>query len=221
MENSTFSQMSPESELLNYDFGRQMPSSLDEMIASLDKGWATLIAASLAALVSIVTLIVTAVVARSQARLNARLTDATNVSKEAREYKLKQLTSFYDPVYTLLAANKQIFERLGPKSSARLDQQFNDEETAEVWQKLSVEVVVPNNSRICEIIHTSLHYLADAGDEDLYLGFLTHAHAYKVFKQGAYEAYRLFQFPAGFFEAVERGRANLRDSLAASYRQSL
>jgi hypothetical protein len=198
-----------------------MPTSLASLVASLDKGWATLVAATLAALVSIASLIISIVASRSQAKLVARLTDTTNLSKEAREYKLKQLTSFYDPVYTLLAANKSIFERIGPTSSARREQNFNDEETAEVWQKLSNEVVVPNNNRICEIIHANLHYLAESDNEAIYLEFLTHAHAYKVFKQSAYEAYRLFPFPKVFFEAVTAGRAELRAGLAKNYLQSL
>lgn len=198
-----------------------MPTSLTSILASLDKGWATLIAASLAALVSIVSVIISVAASRSQARLAARLTDSANLSKEAREYRLKQLTSFYDPVYTLLAANKSIFERIGPTSPARREQKFNDEETAEVWQKLSNEVVVPNNNRICEIIQENLHYLAESDDEAIYLEFLTHAHAYQVFKHSAYEAYRLFPFPKNFFEAVRAGRSGLRACLAKNYRQSL
>lgn len=198
-----------------------MPTSLTALFASLDKGWATLVAASVAALVSIVSVIISIAASRSQARLAARLADSTNLSKEAREYKLKQLTSLYDPVYTLLAVNKSIFERIGPASPARQEQQFNDEETAEVWKSLSNEVLVPNNRRICEIIQANLHYLAESGDEATYLEFLTHAHAYQVFKQNAYEAYRLFPFPTNFFEMVRDGRCRLRSSVAKNYRQSL
>ncbi len=190
------------------------------IITSLDKGWATLIAACLAAFVSLVSMAISIAASRANARLVARLTDSTNLSKEAREYRLKQLTSFYDPVYTLLAANKSIFERIGPTSSARREKKFNDEETAEVWQKLSNEVIVPNNIRICEIIHANLHYLAESEDEAIYLEFLTHAHAYQVFKQNPYEAYRLFPFPKDIFELVKASRSGLRSGLAKHYRQS-
>lgn len=194
-----------------------MPPSLNALLQSLDKGWATLIAATLAAVVSLVSLGISIWSSRAQARLTGRLTDWTNVSKEGRDYKLKQLTSFYDPIYTLLAANKNIFERIGPTSPTRLEQKFNDEETAEVWGKLSVQVIVPNNARVCEIIETNLHFISDADDEALYLEFVTHAHAYKVFKQGAYEAYRLFPFPKELFASVQTARSAVRSSLAAIY----
>lgn len=194
-----------------------MPIDLNTLLLSLDKGWATLIAACLAALVSIASLVISILSSRAQARLTSRLTDWTNVSKEGRDYKLKQLTSFYDPIFTLLAANKHIFERIGPTSLARTKGKFNDEETAEVWDKLSIEVIVPNNEKICEIIEANLHFMSDSDDEAIYLEFVTHAHAYKVFKQGAYEAYQLFQFPKDFLTTVQSARAEVRSTLAAIY----
>lgn len=194
-----------------------MPISLAQLLTSLDKGWATLVAAALAAVISIVSLIVSILAARSQAKLTASLTDVTNISKEAREYKLKQLTSFYDPVYALLVANRAIFDRIGPTSPARREGQFNDEETANVWLKLSEEVIVPNNGRVCEIILGQLHYLTSGEDESIYLEFLTHAQAYKVFKQEAYEAYKLFPFPKEILVAVKRSRAELKASLTNAY----
>jgi hypothetical protein len=194
-----------------------MPSYLNALVQSFDKGWATLIAASLAALVSFASLLISIWSTRAQARLASRLTDWTNVSKEGREYKLKQLTSFYDPIYTLLSANKSIFERIGPTSATRKEEKFNDLETAEVWAKLSAEVIVPNNTKVCEIIEANLHFISDADNEALYLEFVTHAHAYKVFKQGAYEAYRLFPFPKDFFTAVRLARADVRSSIVTKY----
>jgi len=198
-----------------------MFTNLSTFLQSFDKGWATLFAASLAALVSLLSLSISIWSSRAQARLASRLTDWTNVSKEGRDYKLKQLTSFYDPIYTLLAANKRIFERIGPTSVTRKEQKFNDAETAEVWAKLSAEVIVPNNIRICEIIEANLHFMSDADDEMLYLEFVTHAHAYKVFKKGAYEAYRLFPFPRDIFNAVQRARTEVRSSLFAIYASNI
>lgn len=194
-----------------------MPTSIVQLLASLDKGWATLIAAVLAAAISVISLVISVLASRSQAKLAATLTDGTNISKEAREYKLKQLTLFYDPVYALLAANKAIFDRIGPTSPARLEGRFNDAETANVWQKLSEEVVLPNNDRVCEIILGQLHYLASGEDESIYLEFLTHAQAYKVFKQGAYEAYKLFPFPKEILDVVMKSRADLKSSLTNVY----
>lgn len=193
---------------------------VESFLPYLDKGGATLLAACIAAVVSIVGLGVSFRSARSQARLTSKLSDNITINKEARDYKLKQLTSFYDPVYILLAANKNIFERIGPSSAVRSNQDFNGEETAEVWKRLSIEVIVPNNIRICEIIGENLHFMADSDSEALYLDFVTHAHAYKIFKDNAYGAYTLFQFPKGFFDSVKRSRDEVKRSLREMYSNS-
>jgi hypothetical protein len=190
---------------------------VESLLPYLDKGGATLLAACIAAGVSLLGLGVSFRSARSQARLTSRLSDNISINKEARDYKLKQLTAFYDPLYTLLAANKNIFERIGPTSAIRSNDEFDSEETAEVWKRLSVEVIVPNNIRICEIIGENLHFISDSDNEALYLEFVTHAHAYTIFKDNAYGAYTLFQFPKGFFDSVKRSRDDVRISLHKMY----
>jgi hypothetical protein len=120
---------------------------VDSFLPYLDKGGATFLAACIAAFVSLVTLVVSAWSARSQARLTSKLSDSITINKEARDYMLKQLTSFYDPVYVLLSANKNIFDRIGPSSPVRKNENFDSEETAEVWKRLSAEVIVQNNMR--------------------------------------------------------------------------
>ena len=183
----------------------------------IDKEIATLIAASLAAIVSLVSLTVSVWSSRVQARLVNRLTELTNLNKESREYKLNQLTLLYDPIYTLLSANKNIFEIIGPTSKTRREQRFNDLETAEVWKKLSIEVIAPNNNKICEIIHENLHYSSDFDDESLYLEFISHAQAYKSFKQEAYGAYRLFPYPSKIYASVENARKKIRSDINSMY----
>lgn len=198
-----------------------MPINPSDLPVAFDAGWATLIAAVitavLAAVVSAISSVVSVKSNRSLARLVSDLNETTTIGKEAREYKLKQLTEFYDPVYTLLSANKSIFEKLGPTSEVRESRKFDEEETAGVWKKLSEEVIVPNNLRLCEIIQSQLHYLSSTDVEATYLEFLTHAHAYKVFKQGAYEAYSLFQFPKPIYEQVANHRLALKSSVMTFY----
>jgi hypothetical protein len=197
-----------------------MPVEIANLLIDLDKGGATLIAAVLSAVISGISLCISIISSRAQTRLASRLSNSTAVSKESRDYKLKQLTSFYDPIYALLSANRRIFERIGPTSASRRDGAFNDEETAEVWSKLTAEVIVPNNMKVCEIIIQNLHFLSDVDDEHVYLEFLTHAHAYRVFKQNAYEAYRLFPYPVVILGRVEKARGVLRTELAKLYASS-
>lgn len=193
------------------------PQSMLESIQSIDKGVATLVAACIAALVSTIGLFISYSLSRGQEKLKDRLELKRSIDKESREFKLKQLTEFYDPIYTLLSANKDVFERIGPTSEARRSGQFNDEETAEVWQKLSTEVIVPNNLKVSEIIQKRLHLLADSDCEAVYLEFVTHAQAYKVFKENAYEAYKLFPYPSAVFDAVVAKRRNIKKDIFKTY----
>ncbi len=188
-----------------------------ESLKSLDNGLVTLIAACIAAIASIIGLFISYSLSRNQEKLKNRLELKRSIYKESRDFKLKQLTEFYDPIYTLLSANKDVFERIGPISDARGGGQFNDEETAEVWQKLSIEVVVPNNLRVAEIIQQKLHLLADSDSDSVYLEFVTHAQAYKVFKEKAYEAYKLFPYPTALFDAVVAERQTIKSDIFKSY----
>lgn len=188
-----------------------------EAIQSIDKGVATLVAACIASVASVVGLFISYSLSKNQEKLKDRLELKRSIDKESREFKLKQLTEFYDPIYTLLSANRDVFERIGPTSEARRCGQFNDEETAEVWQKLSTEVVVPNNLKASEIIRQKLHLLADSDSDAAYLDFVTHAQAYKVFKDKAYEAYRLFPYPASAFDSVTNERNKIKNDIFKSY----
>lgn len=185
--------------------------------ADIERGYATLFAACIAALVSLIGLGVTVWSVRAKAKIEAKFADQINRKKEEREYLLKQLTNFYDPVYCLLEANRDIFERIGPKSEARSSGDFDDAETAEVWEELSANVIQENNLRLCKIIEENLHFISTDDDEAAYLEFLTHAHAYKVFGTKPFEAYRLFTFPKHLNEAVSSARAKIKQRLMATY----
>lgn len=131
-----------------------------------------------------------------------------DIYQEKREFIKQQLSEFYDPIVALLTANSRIFSRIGPTSEARISGLFDDNETAQVWIKLSKEVIVPNNMRVCEIIESKFHLRDKEDEEDEYLEFVTHSYAYQVFKDGAYEAYRLFPYP----EVLKRAKST-RDRL--------
>ncbi|WP_343725876.1 hypothetical protein [Herbaspirillum huttiense] len=201
--------------------GLEQGKSSEDVVAGilplLDKGGATFIASIIASLTSLITLGFSVWSSRKLAYLSGVVSDQTNVKKENREYRLSQLTSFYDPIYTLLSANQNIFNRIGPRSNTRDVEKYNSDETAEIWAKLSLDVIVPNNMRVCAIIEENLHYLDDKDNESLYLDFLTHAHAYKVFKDDAYEAYELFQFPAGFYDSIKEHRELVQGKLREIY----
>lgn len=182
-------------------------------IMIVDSGIASLISAVIAAVVAIVSLVVSIRTERERVRLESRLNLILGVEQEKRNLLYLQLSDFYDPIYSLLAVNRRIFERIGPNSRARWDRAFPEQETAEVWNKLVEKVINPNNLRICEIIQTKLHLLSPDDDVEPYMEFITHAYAYQVFREKPYESYTLFQFPQSFFKHVESKRNSLRQRI--------
>jgi len=169
--------------------------------------------ALLSTIVALVTLFIQLRTSKQQMLLQSELDKYSDLQKEKREFLYRQLEEFYDPIYSLLSINKSIFEKIGPSSSMRLDNNFPDEETSEVWEELSKAVINPNNLKICEYVETRLYLVSDTDDIKPYLEFITHAQAYKVFKEKPYEAYRLFQFPKDFSEHVGNQRSQLRKKL--------
>lgn len=184
---------------------------------AIGQGVATLLSALVAAGTSLAVLLLTMRANRLQGEMIASLAQLKDVNQEAREYVLKQLTEFYDPIYALLSANAVIFERIGPTSEARRSGQFNDEETALVWQKLSDEVIVPNNSRVSEIIQSNLHFVTREDDEAGYIEFLAHSSAYKAFRQQTYQAYKLFEYPRALLGKIDTQRSALKARLERTY----
>ncbi len=136
------------------------------------------------------------------------------MEQERIKFMLIQLSEFYDPIFSLLSVNQQIFGSIGPNSSLRRDETFPEEEAPALWNELVDTVITPNNSRICNLIETKLHLMSIEDNIYPYLEFATHAHAYEVFRRNPYEAYSLFQFPEDFAKHVEIQRSKVRSKIA-------
>jgi hypothetical protein len=179
----------------------------------IDSGLAALVAAVIGAIVAIVSLVVSFRTERERVRIEKRLSMVQEIEQEKRELLYTQLSEFYDPIFTLLSVNGNIHKRIGPGSDFRWDDSYPEDEVAKVWNELVEAVIVPNNRRICEIVETKLSLISPSDDITPYLEFTTHAYAYQVFRRQPYEAYRLFQFPAGFPAHVQTQRVKLRDQI--------
>lgn len=180
----------------------------------VDSGLLPLIVALLGAIVSILGVYLTSWLTIRRVRLEAELDRQERLEHEKQKFMLMQLSEFYDPIFSLLSVNQQIFGSIGPNSSLRRDETLPEEEAPALWNELVDTVITPNNSRICNLIETKLHLMSVEDDIRPYLKFATHAHAYQVFRRSAYEAYRLFQFPEDFYGHVENQRGKVRTRVA-------
>ncbi|MFZ2640093.1 MAG: hypothetical protein WA117_03820 [Verrucomicrobiia bacterium] len=123
----------------------------------------------------------------------------------------EKLGSFYDPLLALLRLNRTIFDSLGPPTfpediHARTD-------AARAWNTAADDIVVPNNSKICDLLLNKSHLLSmecsTAAAE-----FLRHAHSYKIFRQQGNIVHRSFPFPSSFERLVEHERNVLLNELS-------
>lgn len=172
-----------------------------------------LITALLSAFVSFVSLGFSSKSQAKLAQLQSNLSTKEKITDEERSLLYKQLSEFYDPILVLLEVNKDIFLRLGPKSSIRHDIEILPEEVHEIWIKLLNDVILPNNEKICDILTTNLHLISAGDNIEHYIKFVTHAYVYRVFREKPTAAYKFFQFPKGLEEHVRRQRNDLYKQL--------
>lgn len=188
--------------------------SLKVLKLIVDSGLLPLVIAFLGAIVSILGVYLTSWLTIRRVRLEAALDRQERMEQERIKFMLIQLSEFYDPIFSLLSVNQQIFGSIGPNSSLRRDETFPEEEAPALWNELVDTVITPNNSRICNLIETKLHLMSIEDNIYPYLEFATHAHAYEVFRRNPYEAYSLFQFPEDFAKHVEIQRSKVRSKIA-------
>ena len=121
-----------------------------------------------------------------------------------------RLSTFYDPVLAMLQLNRAIFESMGPKTfpenvESRID-------AAKAWETATKTVILPNNSKICDLLLSSSHLL-DPESSAVAQDFLRHAVSYSIFKTKANVVHRSFPYPEKFVKLIESERNLLMNQL--------
>lgn len=119
----------------------------------------------------------------------------------------QQLTDFYNPLYSLMTTNKNIFESIGPISFPQ--DIISREVAALAWNKIKLDVIIPNNQRIMSILRDKSHLISRDDSLSNYLELQNHLAMYEVFQNIRTEAYTKFKFPSNILEHIESVRNNL------------
>jgi len=172
--------------------------------------------ALLGALITLIVFLVGSLIDNRRTIIRFRLDRQQELSREQRQFLYRQLSELYDPIYTLLSVNGNIITRAGPLSSSNDDSSYIHEEQKRVWDTFVSNVILTNNQRVCDIIESKLHLLSKSDNYKIYLEFVTHAYAYKVFREQRYEGYKKFQFPQGLLEHIETHRRKLQSEIEQS-----
>jgi hypothetical protein len=144
-------------------------------------------------------------------RLDSKAAIKKELSLNFINLNRERLTKFYDPIVALLSLNKKIFEALGPKSFPQ-ERAVRNEAVA-VWNKAIQDVILPTNSRICELILQYSHLMDKSDDINTYLQFIEHAKSYEVFRTTPNEIHKRFPYPQEFLSKVKASRLVVKQRL--------
>ncbi|MDO8886186.1 hypothetical protein, partial [Candidatus Oleimmundimicrobium sp.] len=127
------------------------------------------------------------------------------------EHISQQLSEFYNPIYSMMLANRHIFQHFGPKSFP--DDEIYRQTAGENWKLLKEKVILPNNRLMAEILREKSHLISLDDDISHYLDLNNHLSMYEIFSENPTELYQDYQFPIGILGHVESKRKKLVQSL--------
>ncbi|MNJ25152.1 hypothetical protein D3C77_195890 [compost metagenome] len=116
-----------------------------------------------------------------------------------------QLSEFYDPLNTLVSANFDMFESLGPKTFP--PDYYKGEEAADLWGEVVNEVILPNNEAIIDIIKSKSHLIDSTDNLNQYFYYVKHAQSYMLFRKQANSLHEKFPYPKDFLGHIQSVRA--------------
>ncbi len=122
-----------------------------------------------------------------------------------------KLKNFYNPIYTLLSTNSDIFVSFGPNSFPIGDDLRS--EAAVIWNKMVVNIIIPNNRRIGEIIIHYSHLIHNDDNLSNYLDFLKHLESYEHFVKFPNSIHKGHKYPKDFIANVSEFRSKILNEL--------
>lgn len=158
-------------------------------------------------IVSLIVLMVTNFVLIYKIRLDTRAAIKKDLVLSKIKLDRERLEKFYDPIYTTLKSNADMFISFGHKSFAEDDHLRI--EAADVWNLMVRNVIIPNNKKITNTITSFSHLIIPQDNLDNYLNFLKHAESYEHFILFPNTIHKNFKYPIDLITNVERNRTFL------------
>lgn len=156
---------------------------------------------------AIAVLLITNGIALWKIYLQARTAFESQLKIKDIEWISQQLTEFYNPMYTLLHVNREVFQAVGPQTFP--NDPYRLEAAGEIWEATKKSVIIPNNNKIQGVLRDKSHLISQDDCLPAYLPLINHVAMYDIFQGIPTEIYTRFQFPTGVPEHVERQREQL------------
>lgn len=122
-----------------------------------------------------------------------------------------KLKNLYDPIYTILQINSEIFNSFGPNSFP--DDDDLRRESAIIWNKMVENIIIPNNRRIGEIIIHYSHLIHSDDKFSDYLEYLKHLESYEHFIKFPNSIHKAHKYPKNFISNVSTYRNKILTEL--------
>jgi hypothetical protein len=116
----------------------------------------------------------------------------------------ERLEHFYDPIFTTLSTNEDIFSNFGPNSFPENEDLMN--EASIVWNEMVKNIILPNNKLISDTITTKSHLISKTDSIDNYLNFLKHSQSYAHFIQHPNSMHKNYKYDITFKNKVKSQR---------------
>jgi hypothetical protein len=165
----------------------------------------------LPSITALIVLLVSNLVVLLKIRLDSRETLRREITLSLIKLDKERLESFYDPIFTTLSTNEDLFSSFGPKSFPEEDSLRN--EAAIIWNKMVQNVILQNNKMISDIISKKSHLIIEEDILGNYLEFLKHAQSYEHFVKYPNSIHKRFKYNPEFIKNVERHRQNILNKL--------
>mgnify|MGYP006087152971 FL=1 len=120
--------------------------------------------------------------------------------KNVLKLKYKSFEEVCEVIYPILKDNEYIFLTVGPNSGASYQNELRTDLT--MWYKYRSESILPNNSKIKEILNNNTA-LFDRKIAELVNKMIIHIDAFEEHVQNENFDYTTFQFPQEFKELIE------------------
>ncbi len=156
---------------------------------------------------AIVVLLITNAIALWQViyQTNRSLSDQLRLKKI--EFLSQQLSEFYNPIYSMMCLNKNIFGNFGPQSFPQ--EEIFRQAAGKNWELLRDKVILPNNTLIVELLKNKSHLISSNDDIKEYLNLNNHLVMYEVFTEYPTEVYKKCHFPPDILLHIENKRNEL------------
>jgi hypothetical protein len=131
------------------------------------------------------------------------------IKKEIIVGKIKiereRLEKFYDPIYTTLKINEEIFKAYGPETFPK-DSGVLETEASDLWKEVTKNVILINNKKIGSVIYQYSHLIDTTDSIDKYLEYSIHSESFDHFINFPNTRHKNFKYPKDFMSHVQTKR---------------